>query len=71
MKKRPVAVFESPLNSPFSRAWRATPAIETSTCPQCHKDAAFLVWRRDGTWLCSVCVAATETSREGAGNLGA
>ena len=70
MKKRPVAV-EAPLFSPpFERAWRATPAIETSTCPQCHNDASFLIWRT-GAWLCSVCVAATEKSREGAGNLGA
>ena len=69
MKKRPVAV-EAPLFTPqFERAWRATPAIETSTCPQCHNDASFLIWRA-GAWLCSVCVAATETSRDGAGNLG-
>ena len=70
MKKRPVAV-EAPLfTPPFDRAWRATPAIETSTCPQCHNDASFLIWRT-GAWLCSVCVAATEKSREGVGNLGA
>ena len=68
MKKRPVAVV--PLfNSPFNRVWRPTPAIETSTCPQCHRDAAFLVWR-DGTWLCSVCIAPAGTSGEGPNTLG-
>lgn len=70
MKKRFVPV-EAPLLAPqFERAWRATPAIETSTCPRCHNDASFLIWRA-GAWLCSVCVAATQTSREGADNLGA
>ena len=69
MKKRPVAVVTPPFNSPFNRAWRDTPAIETSTCPQCHRDAAFLVWR-DGTWLCSVCLAPAGPSGEGAGTLG-
>jgi hypothetical protein len=69
MKKRPVAV-DTPLFTPrIDRAWRATPAIETSTCPRCHKDAAFLIWRA-GTWLCSVCLAHAETSREGTGKLG-
>ena len=67
--KRPVAVVTSPFNPMFNRAWRATPAIETSTCPQCHRDAAFLVWR-EGTWLCSVCIAPAGTSGEGAGTLG-
>ena len=66
---RPVAV-STPLFTPrFDRAWRDTPAIETSTCPQCHKDAGFLVWR-DGTWLCSVCIAPVGASRDGTGNFG-
>jgi ribosomal protein L37AE/L43A len=69
MKKRPVAVVTPPFNSPFNRVWRATPVIETSTCPQCHRDAAFLVWL-DGTWLCSVCNAPAETSSERADTLG-